>query len=263
MLSATPFERQMHRIGARALETGTSDFGPNPVVLITDSFTGVFETTLPTDIAVLLQHLGHTVWVTSPSANGKALQVRGFRAAFGKRRDIAMRDLQALAAHEMPLIGLEPAVLDLIRRDYAKSGPVPDVSSLDQFLHQHLDRLPSLPDSPTGQSLFLHCTEKTADPATGRRWQAIFARFGIALDLPATGCCGMAGLFGHEAEHQQISRDLFDLSWRDPLTRAGKTALATGFSCRSQAKRFGPNLIPHPATALLARLSEVSGKDVL
>ena len=247
--------------GARMLTRDVREFGPDPVCIVTDSFTGVFETGLVEHVAALLTRLSHTVWVTPPLANGKALEVRGFRSAFSRRRARTLTGLNRLAAHDLPLIGVEPAVLDLFLRDDEEAGTVPEILSLDLFLHDRVETLPQLPQGATRHALFLHCTEKSADPAAGRRWQKIFGRLGLHLDLPATGCCGMAGLFGHEAEHQDLSRDLFDLSWRTPLEEAGPTALATGFSCRSQARRLGPYTLPHPAAALLARVVEIDRKD--
>ena len=245
--------------GARILTAGVRDLGPNPACIVADSFTGVFETGLVEQVAALLTRLRHTVWVTPPLANGKALEVRGFRSAFARRRARTMAAFGQLDSRGMPLIGLEPAVLDMFASGCASAGP--DVLSLDRFLHDRIQTLPELPRRATRHALFLHCTERSADPATGRRWQEIFARLGLGLDVTATGCCGMAGLFGHEAEHQDLSRDLFDLSWRAPLETAGPRATATGFSCRSQARRLGRFSPTHPAAALLARLSGTDRKD--
>lgn len=246
-------ERAACDTGARILRRGRlpPDWGNNPVCIVTDSFTGSFETEAIASTVQLLTALGHSVWVTPPLANGKALQVRGFLAAFETTRRRTGAQLSALDEAGVPLISLEPAVTDLFAKDFGVNA----IQSLDRFLHDRLEHLPELPAAGTDHTLFQHCTEKTADPATGRRWRAIFKRLGLDLDLPATGCCGMAGLFGHEREHQQMSRALFDLSWRAPIEAAGPAALATGFSCRSQVKRFAPHPIRHPAAALVEHLA--------
>ncbi|MGC3936492.1 hypothetical protein ACOTTU_01665 [Roseobacter sp. EG26] len=139
---------------------------------------------------------------------------------------------------------------NLLLKDYGRK----DVLSLDQFLDGHLSEK-NRAQQPTGDyRLFLHCTEKTADPQTGPRWQRIFAGLGLSLEIVKIGCCGMAGLFGHETEHQQMSKDIFDLSWRDALQDKVGKAVATGFSCRSQAKRFAGIKLPHPARILADHL---------
>jgi hypothetical protein len=63
----------------------------------------------------------------------------------------------------------------------------------------------------------------------------------------------MCGVFGHEAEHYEESRGVFDLSWAPQLARqpeAQRNVLAQGHSCRSQVKRFAGFVPRHPIEAL-------------
>jgi hypothetical protein len=63
----------------------------------------------------------------------------------------------------------------------------------------------------------------------------------------------MCGVFGHEAQHYEESRGVFEMSWQKQLPAAeGERAkvLATGHSCRSQVKRFGGFVPRHPVEAL-------------
>jgi Fe-S oxidoreductase len=104
--------------------------------------------------------------------------------------------------------------------------------------------------------LLPHCTERTTATAALRAWQAAFARHGLELDILAAGCCGMAGTYGHEAEHRAMSERIYGLSWGRHVASpdgAGRL-LATGYSCRSQAKRLDGVVLPHPAQALLHAL---------
>ena len=133
--------------------------------------------------------------------------------------------------------------------------------SVEQFLAQelHEGRLQPRPGGASRYTVLLHCTEQTAEPETGVRWKAIFAAFGAELSVARTGCCGMAGMFGHQAEHQSMSRRLFDLSWRDAVSIApAHTILATGFSCRCQTERLAGFRPRHPAAALLDLVSQPS-----
>ncbi len=62
----------------------------------------------------------------------------------------------------------------------------------------------------------------------------------------------MAGTYGHEARNAENSRNIFGLSWQPQLAdKPIERCLATGFSCRSQVKRFGGDKIKHPLQALL------------
>ncbi len=74
-------------------------------------------------------------------------------------------------------------------------------------------------DAPA--SLFPHCTEKTSIPDVGVKWQKIFDAFGLKLTTEKTGCCGMAGVYGHETRHQETSRELYDLSWKKKVDATG------------------------------------------
>ena len=251
--STTPAEQAAVGAGARIvdLDAAPLDWGNQPVCILLDSFTGVYETMVIASSISLLGQLGHTVWVTPPLANGKARQVRGLAQHFEQQRSATTKKISRLVETGVALVSLEPAVTDLFWKEYQKVEGDLRIWSLENFLFNQVQELPERPRANRTYTLFLHCTEKTVEPETGRRWQGVFDRFGLSLDLARTGCCGMAGLFGYEAEHQQMSRDLFDLSWRGPLKAAGSTALATGFSCRSQARRFAGAPLLHPAAALL------------
>ena len=77
---------------------------------------------------------------------------------------------------------------------------------------------------------------------------------GFEARFPAVGCCGMAWLFGHQAEQAELSRRIFDIGWRPSLGADPAATLATGFSCRCQTERFTGTRPRHPVEALLAQL---------
>ena len=101
-----------------------------------------------------------------------------------------------------------------------------------------------------------HCTERTTAASTLRNWQTIFARIGLKLMVLPSGCCGMAGTYGHEAEHRATSEQIYALSWAGHVARAGNTGrlLATGYSCRSQVALVDGVALRHPIQALLSHL---------
>ena len=81
----------------------------------------------------------------------------------------------------------------------------------------------------------------------------------MALAPVATGCCGMCGAYGHEAEHYAESRGVFEMSWGKQLGKepgAREQVLAVGHSCRSQVKRFAGFVPQHPIEALRDVLAE-------
>lgn len=68
----------------------------------------------------------------------------------------------------------------------------------------------------------------------------------------------MAGTYGHETANKETSKTIYDLSWKEKVTDPGLLGklVATGYSCRSQAKRFDDVAIPHPVQAILKHLRE-------
>jgi len=106
-----------------------------------------------------------------------------------------------------------------------------------------------------------HCTEKTDAQLSQEQWKEVFETFGLSLSLIPAGCCGMAGTYGHETEHYEESRGIYDLSWsdkipQDPFLR--QNILTTGFSCRSQIKRFEGFRPLHPLQVLLREIKSGS-----
>ncbi len=231
------------------------------VVLVQDAFTSHFESQLVLDIIELLTRLGLRVFVAPFQPNGKPLHVQGFIGRFQRVAARQAARLQTLAAFGVPLVGIDPAMTLTYRQEYVKLlGPsaVPEVLLLQEWL---LARGPALlparwkqraADADPGYRLLSHCTEKTNAPGSPKAWQQLFAHFGLALENIASGCCGMSGTYGHEARNRATSEAIYDLSWREPVenTAAG-TLLATGYSCRSQAKRLSQRQLLHPLQALL------------
>ncbi len=84
-------------------------------------------------------------------------------------------------------------------------------------------------------------------------WQQIFADCGQTLTQAATGCCGMSGTYGHEAENADTSAGIYKMSWSGVVNAPENRdrLVATGYSCRSQVKRQDQQQIPHPLQRLL------------
>ncbi|WP_129142028.1 D-2-hydroxyglutarate dehydrogenase YdiJ [Modicisalibacter coralii] len=231
------------------------------VILVQDAFTSHFEAKLVMDIVELLTRLDIRVFVAPFGPNGKPLNVQGFLGAFQRTAAKQARRLSALAETGVPLVGVDPAMTLTYRQEYVKAlgaEAVPEVLLLQEWLVSLGPRL--LPagvslDDP-GFRLLAHCTEKTTAPGSPKAWQQVFANAGLDLELLASGCCGMSGTYGHEARNRATSEAIYDLSWREPVedpANAGRL-LATGYSCRSQARRLSDTALAHPLQGLLAAL---------
>lgn len=222
--------------------------GAADVVFVTDRFTAAFDPAVPRAACELARAMGLRPRVEAV-AIGKPLQVHGFLDRFARQ---ARRTTARLAAMKgAVLVGIDPSMTLALRDDYAKLGLTTDVMLPQDWLLRSVQLLPpvALPDR---LRLMLHCTERATLPKAGADWQAIFAALGGRVEVPAAGCCGMAGTFGHEIANRPVSEALFAASWADAID--GATVMATGFSCRSQAERIARRRLPHPLEILAAAL---------
>jgi Fe-S oxidoreductase len=92
-----------------------------------------------------------------------------------------------------------------------------------------------------------HCHEKAGVGTEASR--ALLQRIpGAEVTELDAGCCGMAGSFGFEAEHYDISRQMGELRLFPALRREGPDTIvaATGVSCRQQIAHFAGRTARHP-----------------
>ncbi len=232
------------------------------VLLLQDAFTSFYETNVLLAAYDLLTRLGFTVYVLPYFENGKALHIKGFMGRFNRLARKNALWLTEIAELGLPMIGLEPAVVLTYRDEYRKAfdGELGFyVELVQEWLARELGRLPALDQlelsQPEGFQLFGHCTERTAEPRSQQQWRQVFAKFGCQLDIVDVGCCGMCGVFGHEAKHREESRGIFEMSWARALPaepEAQSRVLADGHSCRSQVERFAGFVPRHPLEVLEA-----------
>lgn len=265
-LSRASVKKQLHAWGVAeatplSLALLTEQQRANSVILVQDAFTTHFEAKLVMDVVELLSRLNLRVFVMPFSANGKPLQVQGFLGAFERTAAKQAERLRTLARFDIPLVGIDPAMTLTYRQEYVKTlgeDAVPEVLMLQEWLATRINTLaPSqLTLTDPGFKLLSHCTEKTNAPGSPKAWQQVFAAFGLELELMATGCCGMSGTYGHETRNTATSKTIYAQSWQPQIEaeeNAGKL-LATGYSCRSQVKRYSEHVLLHPLQALLIAL---------
>lgn len=248
---------------AGRLEALSADERARTVVLVEDSFVSTFDGGVLDAAIRVLERTGYRVLRLPARPNGKILHVLGLRARFGRIARARVRECAALEATGVRLVGLDAATALMHEQEYREFVPAaPTVIGLEQLLHADgvAGRFAGCDTaaSEVRYTLLTHCTEQALRPSASATWTAVLAHFGIQAESRRTGCCGMAGLFGHEVEHAALSRRLFDLSWRTAMETAQDAVLATGFSCRSQAKRLAGVRPRHPIELLDSILS---GRD--
>lgn len=229
------------------------------VVLVQDWVTSLYEAGLVLKVCQLIQKLGYRVYVMPWLENGKTFHVEGMLNTFGKvvRKNAPV--LQKVADHGLPLVGLDPAMVLTFRyeyRDFADGDYNYDVMLLQEWLSKVVPDKVDSANSRYGDAPFFllsHCTEEANCDQAQAQWQHVFEAFGLTLTPRSTGCCGMAGAYGHEAMHLDQSRGLFEMSWKEHFKKDADAArnLVDGFSCRAQVGRYANRLARHPVEVLL------------
>lgn len=259
-LRAELARRGVEEASPEALRAMTEAQRRKCVVVVQDAFTCHYEIELALDFFELLRVLGFEPRVAPFRSNGKPQHVLGMLGRFQRTatRNAAM--LRELAQTGVDLVGLEPSMTLAYRAEYPKAlgaDAVPRVALPQEWLAQRLDELPPLQSEARGPwKLLPHCTERTNAPSATSDWVHVARHLGIELEIVASGCCGMAGLYGHEQGNRSTSEAIYALSWgpilANPIHR-GRIS-ATGFSCRCQAKLMSHVQLDHPLQILLREL---------
>ncbi|WP_127754485.1 FAD-binding and (Fe-S)-binding domain-containing protein [Devosia sp. 1566] len=232
----------------------------NSVLLAIDAMTSLFDTEAIADIGAGLSALGFHPIVLDLPGGGKAAHAKGDRRRFLTMARELRDALDRLERTGLPVVGIDPAFVTLLREEYRHAGLMPRQKVLSPV--EFLLSLPpeKLRRAPAGasQEIFLHCMESARGQTAVKDWQQLGDRLGIAFTVAQTGCCGMAGLYGHERHNQDNTRRLFAMAWSPAIERqlasGQERVLATGFSCRCQAGRFANAKVAHPLRLIAERL---------
>ena len=247
-----------------------------PVVLFVDTFNGYFESDNATSALKVLQAAGYTAHVaTKTIADGKALCCgRTFLAsgmvdeAKAKAREL-IASLLPFAQKGIAIVGLEPSCLLTMRDEMLVMGfgeAAQTISKhallLEEFLAREAaaGKLETLKAAlkPTTQAILLHghCHQK-AFGAVSPIIDVLKLIPGAKPELIESSCCGMAGSFGYEAAHYDVSMQMAELSLL-PAVRQQPDAIvvADGTSCRHQIKDGAEREAIHVAVLLARHLKD-------
>jgi Fe-S oxidoreductase len=171
-------------------------------------------------------------------------------------------NVERLVAHArrgLPIVGLEPSCLLTLRDEYPdllRSDDARVVASqsflLEEFLQIERERGLDLRFTGNGKKALLHghCHQKalvgTAPTVEVLSWA------GWDVQEVDSGCCGMAGSFGFEREHYDLSVTLANRRLVPAIMAAGEGVeiVASGISCRQQIEHLTDSRARHPAELL-------------
>jgi Fe-S oxidoreductase len=258
---------------ALARETFTDWFSRRPapaaatrgeVVLFHDTFVTYNTPEIGRAAVEVLEAGGYRVVLVDRKCCGRPLISKGMLDEARAHAAWNVARLAPWAARGVAIVGLEPSCLltlrdeyvDLLRTDEARAV-AGQSALLEEFLLRERARGLVLPWTAHGRRALLHghCHQKaivgTAPTVAALTWA------GYTVSEVDSGCCGMAGSFGFEREHYDISIALGNRRLA-PAVKAAPAAtevVAPGISCRQQIEHLAGRRATHPAEALRAALA--------
>ena len=233
------------------------------VYLYLDEFTNYLDVKTGSDAFQILTRLGYYVHVLPSTESGRAYISKGF---LEQAKVCANRNVDLYKDHintETPLLGIEPSALYTFKDEYLKLATDQSAAKklsensflIEEFLAKEIDKGQISTDVFTDQTKSLkihaHCYQKSlGNPAD--TFKILNLPKNYKVTLLATGCCGMAGSFGYEAEHFEISQKIGEERLFPAIRKMDSNTLlaANGTSCRHQISDGTGRVALHPISIL-------------
>jgi len=233
--------------------------------LFCDEFTDYNDTAIGIKTILLLEKLGYQVEIPRHEESGRAWLSKGFlrQAQRIANRNISL--LSPLVNAETPLIGIEPSAILTFRDEYvdladdtqfgAARELAKNVLMIDEFIANEIDNGNIRKEQFTKEQRLVklhgHCQQKAlSSVASSVKMLSLPENYNVEV-IPS-GCCGMAGSFGYEKEHYDISMKIAELVLLPAIRNqpADVIIAAAGTSCRHQVKDGLGRIALHPVEIL-------------
>ena len=236
------------------------------VIFFGDSFSSYTEPQIGIASIELLERAGWRVRLVDDVCCGRSLISKGLLDEARQRHDILLARLAPAAAAGIPIVGCEPScvftltdeLVSLSRGDQRAAAVARQARLVDELLADAIDDgMLSLPAAREATPIVFHghCHQKAAS-AVSPTVRLLERIPGAQVSVLDAGCCGMAGSFGFEREHYDLSMQIGEMRLF-PAVRSAPDALiaATGVSCRQQIAHGTGRRAEHPVTLLYRAIS--------
>ncbi len=241
-----------------------------PVLFFIDEFSNHYDVEIAMTAVKLLDKLGHPVRFTDHAPSGRAQYSKGLLPL---ARKYAIQNVHALYPfiNDHVLVGVEPSAILSFRDEYPLILKGKDLEkalaikpltfTIEEFLYNE-SKIGNIDSSrfdtaPRKILIHGHCHQKALTDVS---------HLSYVLGLPAnhtvstipSGCCGMAGSFGYEKEHYDMSMQIGELVLFPTIRKSNEQVLiaASGTSCRHQIKDGTSRKAFHPVEILWMSLNE-------
>lgn len=243
--------------------------GRKTVYLFADEFTNYNDVEVGISAIKALNKLGYQVALAPVSESGRTFLSKGL---IRKAKAIAEKNIQSLStviSNDTPMIGIEPSAILSFKDEYIdltlgsmKQEAVKlseNCLLFDDFIMREVAaghiRAEQFTEKPLNIRLHGHCHQKSL-ASTASTKQMLTLPVNYKVDEIKSGCCGMAGSFGYEAEHYEVSMKVGELVLFPEVRKTpGETVIAApGTSCRHQIKDGTGRKALHPVEVFFESL---------
>ena len=235
--------------------------------LFCDEFTNYYDVQVGIDAIELLHKLDYQVEIIDHEESGRSFISRGFldEAKIVTDKNIAI--FKDLINSETPLIGIEPSAILSFRDEYLRLAdnkePAKDIANftftIEEFIKNEAQKgnIKSTQFTNASKTIKIHghCHQKALSSV-----EDTFHMLNLPKNYEVTiinsGCCGMAGSFGYEKEHYDISMQVGEQSLFSKIRKfdAKTEVCASGTSCRHQIFDGTKKVSSHPIQTLYRSL---------
>jgi Fe-S oxidoreductase len=247
--------------------TGQGEKGK--VYIFCDEFSNYHDVEIGQKMILLLQNLGYGVEMPDHIESGRTYLSKGMVTEAQKIAIQNVGMLSDLVSDDSPVIGIEPSAILTLRDEYLDLVPEKQRTAakqlashtylFDEWFAREIDRgnikKESFTDAKKLIKLHGHCHQKALSSLTFTK-KALSLPACYEVHLIPSGCCGMAGSFGYEKEHYEVSMQIGELVLFPAVRKQPKEVIiaAPGTSCRHQIKDGTGRKALHPAEILLEAL---------
>lgn len=241
------------------------------VAMFCDEFTNYNDTSTGINACLLLNKLGYTIEMPQVKESGRASLSKGLLRKAKSFADYNVRALFSYAEKKIPVVGIEPSAILTLRDEYkdlcseeltlqAQTLSV-QIYIIDEFICREMDmgNIDKTLFSAPARKIYLHghCHQKALS-AVNFTTRMLTIPQGWEVEEIECGCCGMAGSFGYEKEHYEVSMAIGELKLFPAVRAAEDTATisAPGTSCRHQILDGTGRKALHPVDVLWEAMSK-------
>ena len=233
------------------------------VYLFCDEFTNFYDVEIGKDAFYLFEKLGYKLQIINHEESGRSYISKGF---LKEAKEVCNKNITVfkdLITDKTPLIGIEPSAILTFRDEYIRLADdkasaekiAKNTFTFEEFLAKELEAknidTTLFTSAPKTLKVHGHCHQKALS-GTFSSFQMLSIPDNYAVTILNTGCCGMAGSFGYEKEHYEVSMQVGEDTLFPKVRNcsADTEIAAAGTSCRHQIFDGTKRIAKHPITIL-------------